>query len=195
MHHFTKGRSAACRSHYRRHCLNAGPDNTWETSLSRDQSALSNLASRGPPVSASWSRSFYMFTAFCDVKAKKHPTWGSICVARHPICVDHLLVPTSLSHTSSFVLLLHSPPSLLVIGFSIMEDTKLTKGLAQGRDGGRAESQEDLSLLEKKGTPNDQKDMQRMGKPQELRRNFRFVSIYGYSMGEVPRLPPYSFCS
>ncbi|EXJ73243.1 uncharacterized protein A1O5_03003 [Cladophialophora psammophila CBS 110553] len=35
---------------------------------------------------------------------------------------------------------------------------------------------------EKKGTADDQKDMFRMGKHQELRRNFRFVSIFGFSM-------------
>ena len=31
-------------------------------------------------------------------------------------------------------------------------------------------------------TKNDRVDMRRMGKQQELRRNFRFVSIFGYSM-------------
>jgi choline transport protein len=45
-----------------------------------------------------------------------------------------------------------------------------------------SESQEDVLLSEKKGTQDDQKDMHRMGKTQELRRNFRFVSIFGYSM-------------
>jgi choline transport protein len=45
-----------------------------------------------------------------------------------------------------------------------------------------SESQEDAILSEKKGTPKDQKDMYRMGKTQELRRNFRFLSIFGYSM-------------
>ncbi|OCT47673.1 putative amino-acid permease PB24D3.02c [Cladophialophora carrionii] len=35
---------------------------------------------------------------------------------------------------------------------------------------------------EKKGTVDDQRDMFRMGKHQELRRNFRFVSIFGFSM-------------
>jgi hypothetical protein len=44
------------------------------------------------------------------------------------------------------------------------------------------ESQEDVGFSEKKGTAGDQKDMYRMGKQQELRRNFRFVSIFGYSM-------------
>ena len=37
-------------------------------------------------------------------------------------------------------------------------------------------------LLEKKGTVRDQRDMQRMGKIQELRRNFRFVTIFGFTM-------------
>ncbi|KAF2128737.1 amino acid transporter [Dothidotthia symphoricarpi CBS 119687] len=44
------------------------------------------------------------------------------------------------------------------------------------------ESQEDPVVSEKKGTPSDQKDMYRMGKTQELRRNFGFVSILAYSM-------------
>ena len=35
---------------------------------------------------------------------------------------------------------------------------------------------------EKKGTADDQKDMFRMGKAQEMRRNFRFVSIFGFTM-------------
>lgn len=54
--------------------------------------------------------------------------------------------------------------------------------MIQPRDSASAESQEDPIISEKKGTPDDQKDMQRMGKIQELRRNFRFVSIFGYSM-------------
>jgi choline transport protein len=45
-----------------------------------------------------------------------------------------------------------------------------------------SESQQDGVVSEKKGTAGDQKDMYRMGKQQELRRNFRFVSIFGYSM-------------
>lgn len=45
-----------------------------------------------------------------------------------------------------------------------------------------SESQEMPVVSEKKGSPEDQKDMHRMGKTQELRRNFRFVSIFGYSM-------------
>jgi choline transport protein len=45
-----------------------------------------------------------------------------------------------------------------------------------------SELQKNAVVLAKKGTPDDQKDMQRMGKTQELRRNFRFVSIFGYSM-------------
>ncbi|KAH6870177.1 amino acid/polyamine transporter I [Alternaria rosae] len=51
--------------------------------------------------------------------------------------------------------------------------------VAQPFDG---ESQQDVVVSEKKGTAGDQKDMYRMGKQQELRRNFRFVSIFGYSM-------------
>ena len=35
---------------------------------------------------------------------------------------------------------------------------------------------------EKKGTQADQRDMWRMGKAQEMRRNFRFVSIFGFTM-------------
>ena len=42
------------------------------------------------------------------------------------------------------------------------------------------ESEQDGS--EQKGTASDQRDMSRMGKQQELRRNFGFVSILGYSM-------------
>ncbi|EAT79353.2 hypothetical protein SNOG_13469 [Parastagonospora nodorum SN15] len=45
-----------------------------------------------------------------------------------------------------------------------------------------SDSQKDVVGSAKKGTPNDQRDMHRMGKTQELRRNFRFVSIFGYSM-------------
>ena len=35
---------------------------------------------------------------------------------------------------------------------------------------------------EKAGTKSDQRDMWRMGKSQEMRRNFRFVSIFGFTM-------------
>ncbi|KAL5114625.1 hypothetical protein ACEQ8H_007470 [Pleosporales sp. CAS-2024a] len=45
-----------------------------------------------------------------------------------------------------------------------------------------SELQKDAVPSAKKGTPDDQKDMQRMGKTQEFQRNFRFVSIFGYSM-------------
>jgi hypothetical protein len=45
-----------------------------------------------------------------------------------------------------------------------------------------SDSQKDVVGSAKKGTPDDQRDMHRMGKTQELRRNFRFVSIFGYSM-------------
>ena len=53
------------------------------------------------------------------------------------------------------------------------------EGVVQPRD---SESQQDVVISEKKGTAGDQRDMYRMGKQQELRRNFRFVSIFGYSM-------------
>lgn len=53
------------------------------------------------------------------------------------------------------------------------------QAVVQSRD---SESQEENVFTEKKGTAGDQKDMYRMGKQQELRRNFRFVSIFGYSM-------------
>jgi choline transport protein len=46
----------------------------------------------------------------------------------------------------------------------------------------RTDSKDDAVLSEKKGTENDQRDMNRMGKKQEFRRNFGFVSIFGYSM-------------
>jgi len=53
---------------------------------------------------------------------------------------------------------------------------------AQPRDSSSVESQENPVISEKKGTLEDQKDMHRMGKTQQLRRNFRFLSIFGYSM-------------
>jgi hypothetical protein len=61
-----------------------------------------------------------------------------------------------------------------------MSDPKTeAKTAIQPRD---SDSHEDVLVTEKKGTHGDQKDMYRMGKQQELRRNFRFVSIFGYSM-------------
>ncbi|KAI1625517.1 amino acid/polyamine transporter I [Exophiala viscosa] len=45
-----------------------------------------------------------------------------------------------------------------------------------------AEPSNDNLPVEKKGTHDDQRDMFRMGKRQELRRNFRFLSIFGFSM-------------
>ena len=64
--------------------------------------------------------------------------------------------------------------------YLIMADLKSeAQAVAQPRD---SESQQDDVVAEKKGTAGDQKDMYRMGKQQELRRNFRFVSIFGYSM-------------
>ncbi|KAF2013612.1 amino acid transporter [Aaosphaeria arxii CBS 175.79] len=41
---------------------------------------------------------------------------------------------------------------------------------------------ESIEVTEKKGTASDRHDMQRMGKVQELRRNFRFVTIFGFTM-------------
>lgn len=63
-----------------------------------------------------------------------------------------------------------------------MEDFKVIHSVVRDRDSASAESQENHALAEKRGTADDQKDMQRMGKIQEFRRNFRFVSIFGYSM-------------
>lgn len=61
-----------------------------------------------------------------------------------------------------------------------MDDTKHEpQAVAQTCD---SESQQNDVFTEKRGTAGDQKDMYRMGKQQELRRNFRFVSIFGYSM-------------
>lgn len=61
-----------------------------------------------------------------------------------------------------------------------MADVKLeAEAVIHPRD---SESQQEDVFSEKKGTAGDQKDMYRMGKQQELRRNFRFVSIFGYSM-------------
>jgi choline transport protein len=58
-----------------------------------------------------------------------------------------------------------------------MENNK-SDVVAHHRD---SESHEGV-VSEKRGTDGDQRDMYRMGKQQELRRNFRFVSIFGYSM-------------
>lgn len=66
----------------------------------------------------------------------------------------------------------------LVITYDKMTTIK-TNTDVQLRD---SEPQNATSTAEKIGTPEDQKDMHRMGKTQELRRNFRFVSIFGYSM-------------
>lgn len=63
-----------------------------------------------------------------------------------------------------------------------MADVKAADMCPPPRDSTSVESQENAHMSEKKGTLDDQKDMQRMGKTQELRRNFRFVSIFGYSM-------------
>ncbi|KAF2732926.1 amino acid transporter [Polyplosphaeria fusca] len=63
-----------------------------------------------------------------------------------------------------------------------MEDFKAADTVVEPRDNASAESNEDVVVSEKKGTSYDQKDMHRMGKIQELRRNFRFLSIFGYSM-------------
>lgn len=63
-----------------------------------------------------------------------------------------------------------------------MDDPKGAEGGVQPRDNVGVESHEDPVISKKKGTAKDQKDMQRMGKLQELRRNFRFISIFGYSM-------------
>ncbi|OCK80861.1 amino acid transporter [Lepidopterella palustris CBS 459.81] len=41
---------------------------------------------------------------------------------------------------------------------------------------------EDPEISEKKGTQFDQRDMRRMGKTQQLRRNFRFLTIFGFTM-------------
>lgn len=41
---------------------------------------------------------------------------------------------------------------------------------------------EDVETSDKQGTHRDQRDMLRMGKIQELRRNFRFVTIFGFTM-------------
>ncbi|KAF2198016.1 amino acid transporter [Delitschia confertaspora ATCC 74209] len=42
--------------------------------------------------------------------------------------------------------------------------------------------EESDEVAEKRGTVNDRRDMRRMGKSQELRRNFRFVTIFGFTM-------------
>ncbi|KAF2028377.1 amino acid transporter [Setomelanomma holmii] len=45
-----------------------------------------------------------------------------------------------------------------------------------------APSEDNGRLIEKRGTERDQHDMLRMGKLQEFRRNFRFVTIFGFTM-------------
>lgn len=59
-----------------------------------------------------------------------------------------------------------------------MTDSKSLEAAVLPYDNG----EQDAATQQKLGTANDQKDMYRMGKQQELRRNFRFVSIFGYSM-------------
>jgi hypothetical protein len=65
-----------------------------------------------------------------------------------------------------------------------MEETK--KGPVVDGDVYDAEvdvnGQDDGELSEVKGTSADRHAMWRMGKVQEMRRNFRFVSIFGFSM-------------
>lgn len=62
-----------------------------------------------------------------------------------------------------------------------MEDTKGAEVHVNSHEVAELQG-ENVVVSEKKGTPDDQKDMHRMGKMQEMRRNFRFVSIFGYSM-------------
>jgi hypothetical protein len=94
------------------------------------------------------------------------------------------------SDTALFVLPTHSASSfhliplirfllLWISALCTMSGSKSELDIDLRRD---SESQEDVVVSEKKGTHDDQKDMHRMGKTQELRRNFRFVSIFGYSM-------------
>ena len=45
-----------------------------------------------------------------------------------------------------------------------------------------SESQQEDGLSEKKGTAGDQKDMYRMGKQQELRRDFRALSALAFTV-------------
>jgi choline transport protein len=59
-----------------------------------------------------------------------------------------------------------------------MDDSKF--GIAAERCD--TDSQRAGVVSNRRGTTRDQHDMRRMGKQQELRRNFRFVSIFGYSM-------------
>src|SRR4051794_25980803 len=42
--------------------------------------------------------------------------------------------------------------------------------------------EENIVISEKEGTTADQRDMQRMGKRQETRRNFRQITILGFTM-------------
>ena len=61
-----------------------------------------------------------------------------------------------------------------------MSDVKAAEVYALPRD---SESQEDENVSNLKGsTAADKRDMLRLGKIQELRRNFSFVPIFGYAM-------------
>lgn len=59
-------------------------------------------------------------------------------------------------------------------------DDKVVAEVREGEHSPSLEANEEVS--EKKGTTKDQRDMYRMGKVQELRRNFRFISIFGFTM-------------
>ena len=56
------------------------------------------------------------------------------------------------------------------------------KGGVLGEPYGVHVEAEDSVYSEKKGTQSDQRDMYRMGKVQQLRRNFRFFTIFGFLM-------------
>jgi hypothetical protein len=93
-----------------------------------------------------------------------HIAWSKLNIRNHSFQLAHSFLSTYSLH----------------IRFSIMSDLKNeAAAVTQPLD---SELQQDGIVSEKKGTAGDQKDMYRMGKQQELRRNFRFVSIFGYSM-------------
>ena len=65
---------------------------------------------------------------------------------------------------------------------TLEKDIGGSKVVAHSTDSEVANLESNDLTQEKKGTHDDQKDMFRMGKLQEMRRNFRFVSILGFSL-------------
>jgi hypothetical protein len=62
-----------------------------------------------------------------------------------------------------------------------MDDNK-TEGNTSASAATDEFSDHDAGTVQEIGTRSDRKDMWRMGKKQELRRGFRFISIFGFIM-------------